>query len=53
MKSLTDLLPHLLRLLSDEYDETSMAVFPFLAEMLAVVTPCSESSTLIKVSAIS
>lgn len=53
MKSLTDLFPHLLRFLSDEYDETSTAVFPFLAEMLAVVTPYSESSMLIKVSSVS
>lgn len=53
MNSLNDLLPHLLRFLSNEYDETSMAVFPFLAEMLAVVTPRGESFMLIKVSSIS
>lgn len=37
MKALTELVPHLLRFLSDEYDDTSMAVFPFLSEMLFVV----------------
>jgi hypothetical protein len=37
MKALKDLFPHLLRFLSDEYDDTSMAVFPFLTEVLSQV----------------
>jgi exportin-T len=32
--ALRDLFPLLLRFLADEYDETSMAVFPFLTELL-------------------
>jgi exportin-T len=33
--ALRDLLPLLLRFLADEYDETSMAVFPFLTDLLS------------------
>jgi len=37
LQTIGDLLPLLLRFLSDEYDDTSMAVFPFLAELLSQV----------------
>jgi exportin-T len=36
--ALRDLLPFLLRFLSDEYDDTSMAIFPFLTDLLVHVT---------------
>lgn len=37
LRALRDLLPLLLRFLSDEYDDTSMAVFPFLNDLLIQV----------------
>jgi exportin-T len=39
LSALRDLFPLLLRFLSDEYDDTSMAVFPFLNELFFQVHP--------------
>jgi exportin-T len=38
IKLLLELLPHLLRFVADDYDDTSMAVFPFLTELLVLVS---------------